>query len=696
MPIDVRGKDGYVVAPPSVHRSGSVYTWEIKPEEVPLAQAPPWLLDFVSKKSTSTGVGKLKVVAADLSDAPGVAEGKRHSEALRLIGAELGRGQDPAIVETNALAWAERCTPPMPEEEVRRIVTDLAESDTLKALANQEDIEALPIPDPPPWPVLDDAALYGLVGDIVRAISPHSEADPVALLVQTLVVFGNMVGRGPHYLVEGDTHHTNLFAVMVGKSSKGRKGTSMGRVMQLARATDPDWCRNCVTRGLASGEGMIWQVRDPIEKNEPVKEKGQVVRYEKVIADHGVEDKRLLITETEFAQVLRVLRREGNTLSPILRAAWDGEDLRSLVKNNPVKATGPHSSVIGHVTRDELKQYLTATEMFNGFGNRFLWVYTRRARLLADGGGRVNLECLSDRLAGAVMHARSVSQMVRTPAASELWRTAYSDLTDDRPGLYGAMTGRAEAQVLRLSMLYALLDGSRLIDLPHMIAALALWCYCQETARLIFGEDDAAEDPLETKVLGLIRAKPDGMTRTELHKALSGHLPAKNLVKSLASLRDRRLIVAKTEETPGRRAERWFPVGACEGSEGSERSELSAPAALPSLSSHTPHASGGGADRGFVVRACEGSERGELSAPASLSSLSTHPSQASDGGSLSGLTGQRDHALVVSEQAQTNSVNTSSEEAQPVMGDVLTSPSGTISAAVDDTQDDAETEEVIL
>src|SRR6185369_15445845 len=34
------------------------------------------------------------------------------------------------------------------------------------------------------WPVIDDAAFHGLAGEVVRTIEPHSEADPVALLLQ--------------------------------------------------------------------------------------------------------------------------------------------------------------------------------------------------------------------------------------------------------------------------------------------------------------------------------------------------------------------------------------------------------------------------------------------------------------------------------------------------------------------------------
>ncbi len=98
------------------------------------------------------------------------------------------------------------------------------------------------------------------------------------------------------------------------------------------------------------------------------------------------KDNRLLIVEGEFSSTLKVLNREGNTLSPVVRNAWDSGDLNTLVKNNPAKATGAHISIIGHITKQELLKHLDETEAANGFGNRFLWVYVDRSKILPEGG----------------------------------------------------------------------------------------------------------------------------------------------------------------------------------------------------------------------------------------------------------------------------------------------------------------------
>ena len=119
-----------------------------------------------------------------------------------------------------------------------------------------------------PWPTIDKAAYCGLVGHIVQTLLPHTEADPVALMIQTLTTAGNVIGRLPHYPVEADQHRTNLFAVLVGDSAKGRKGVSFGRVRSVVEIADEPWAKDRIKNGLSSGEGFIYAVRDPVEKYE--------------------------------------------------------------------------------------------------------------------------------------------------------------------------------------------------------------------------------------------------------------------------------------------------------------------------------------------------------------------------------------------------------------------------------------------
>ena len=407
--------------------------------------------------------------------------------------------------------------------------------------------------------MLDEAALHGLLGEIVRTLEPETEADPFGILLSFLVVFGNVVGRGPHFPVEGDRHHTNLFTVLVGDSSRGRKGTSLGRTLSLFDSADLDWLKDCRTTGLSSGEGLIFAVRDPVEGLEPIKEKGKILGYQNVVKDQGVTDKRLLVLEPEFAQTLKVLKREGNTLSPVVRQAWDSGALSVMTKTNAARATETHISILGHITRPELAKCLCDTDCFNGFANRFLWAMVRRSKLLPDGGNGVDLASLQQKVAKALADARKIGTMNRSPEARQLWHQLYPELTAEKPGLYGAVVGRGEAQTLRLSMLYALLEGVGVIEVSHLKAATAVWRYCEASARIIFAEDQGeTADPLEQLLLLTIRQEP-GINRRGLHRAIGGHLPAKAIVPALARMRDRGQIRCEMVATGGRPSECWFP-----------------------------------------------------------------------------------------------------------------------------------------
>jgi hypothetical protein len=417
------------------------------------------------------------------------------------------------------------------------------------------------IPTDPEWPTqLQPEALCGLVGELVETLDPHTEADPAALLAQFLIAFGNVVGRVPYFTAGADRHFPSEFGVLVGASSKGRKGSSWSTIEHVLGMADAEWLNACVQTGLSSGEGLIWAVRDEIAAQEAMRtgKERRISGYQTVVKDHGVSDKRLMVVEPEFASPLRVSERDGNTLSPVVRQSWDTGRLRVLTKNSPARATGAHISIIGHVTRDELLKYLTDTEAGNGFANRFLWVAVKRSKLLPDGGRlhTVNFAPLIRRLTDAVGFARTVGTMSRDEEAGELWNEVYGQLTRDRVGLYGAVTSRAEAHTLRLSCLYALLDRSPIVRVPHLAAALEVWRYCEDSCRFIFG--DSLGDVTADTIRAALRRYPAGLTRTEISSLFDRHKSADQVTRALELLRSQQMAEFRSRPTKGRPAERWF------------------------------------------------------------------------------------------------------------------------------------------
>lgn len=351
----------------------------------------------------------------------------------------------------------------------------------------------------PVTPQFPDDALYGLAGDIVRKLRPQTEAHPAALMAGILTRFGNIVGRTAFFQVEDTQHFCNLFAANVGLSSKSRKGTASARISRIFEAVDLGWHANRNFSGLSSAEGVIWNVRDS-----RIGDEGETV-------DAGVPDKRMLVYEGEFASALQVMKREGNTLSAIIRNAWDGRSLQSLVKNNPAKATGAHISILSDITLDELQLTLAMADKLNGFANRFLWLHCERCGLKPFGGDDIDWEDEIARLQSAVDVTKERKRVFMDRNARLMWQRAYEDLSEALPGSVGAVTSRGEAQVIRLALIYAMLDESQHIRVEHLQAALAFWGYAVKSARFIF----ECLSPEQNQILGFVDVP---RTKTEIYK----------------------------------------------------------------------------------------------------------------------------------------------------------------------------------
>ena len=148
---------------------------------------------------------------------------------------------------------------------------------------------------------------------------------------------------------------------------------------------------------------------------------------------------------------------------------------------------------------------LTECDLFNGFANRFLWPAVERSQLLPE-GGQIDPEAFKGfavKLREVLSKARKVRQMVRDSEAREHWHSIYGELTAECSGMLGAVTSRAEPQVLRLSMILALSDGSSTITLAHQKAALAIWNYSFQSANRFFGRKPSNAHAL--KILNVLR-----------------------------------------------------------------------------------------------------------------------------------------------------------------------------------------------
>jgi hypothetical protein len=386
-------------------------------------------------------------------------------------------------------------------------------------------------------PALGDAALYGLAGLAVRTLAPHTEAHPAAILLQLLAVFGNLVGRGPHCMVDATRHGLNLFVVLVGESSKARKGTSWSQIARLVAEVDYPWLSTRVSSGALTAGGLIHALRD----------------------QQPPTDRRLLALSEEFASVLYALKRGKAQLSPLLRSAWDSGNLPILDMNQRLQATGTHISLIGHITQRELALSLHCSEAHNGFANRCLWASLQRSGCLPEGGNLTAgaVSAVARELRRAVDWATATPEILfhRDDAARELWHDIYPALSQLAPGLRGAATSRAEAQVLRLSAIYAALDTSSVVGPLHLQAALAVWDYCSASASDLFG--DSTGDVIADRILESLAGSPEGLSKDQIRRLFHGHISCDRIDAALEQLMGLGAASHRNEPTRGRSSTLW-------------------------------------------------------------------------------------------------------------------------------------------
>src|SRR5262249_44966648 len=130
----------------------------------------------------------------------------------------------------------------------------------------------------------------------------------------------------------------------------------------------------------------------------------------------------------------------------------------------------------------------------------------------------------------------------------------------DRPGLLGTILGRAEAQVIRIALIYALLDNTEQIDLPHLRAALAVWGFCEDSTTQIWG-DIIGDDVADSILAALKTAGLAGLGRTEISNLFSRHVPSARITMVLETFQRAGKVERVPGPTVGHGEQRWRYTG---------------------------------------------------------------------------------------------------------------------------------------
>ncbi len=433
-------------------------------------------------------------------------------------------------------------------EAVRRAIADAStparrEHQPEPDNAPDDEPEARHVNQPRP----SESMLYGLAGDVGKTATATTEANPYAVCMGFMSFLSGMAGRDIYLPVGNTRHHPRLFTLHVGRSSRGRKGDALSLVHRIRHAIDKRELTSGTTGGsllgqvhtggLSSREGLVMFIHNGFKQG-----KDEVP---------AIEDKRLWVVESEFANILQQSKRDGNTLSPALRDAWDGVSIKPATKSLPLWTTDPHIAIAAAITPTELVELMKARELSNGFANRFVIFWAERERLIPfpSATSAADLLGLVERTEKVLRFMKGdypASKDNRAMTLSHEARTVYERLyrglnaTIGSPRLDGILERRAP-MLLRMAMLFAMTDLTLAIEVRHIEAAQAWVTYWVDSVRYIFGEaaDEASiaeRQESADKLLAFLTQKGEA-TRTEITvECFNKHAPPGGLNAVIAEL----------------------------------------------------------------------------------------------------------------------------------------------------------------
>lgn len=352
-----------------------------------------------------------------------------------------------------------------------------------------------------PRPSLKNAALHGILGEMVEAACANSEAVPTSVAIHILGRFAATLGRTAYIQIGDEQRHLRMFALIVGPTAKGRKGTSSQMPRKLFDMVElnflqyASWLPLQQLSALATGEGLIHRLRDPHTWSTGDKEH----------VDPGVADKRLFCDVSEFAGVLAQGRRDGSTLTTVVRDAFDGVPLTIPTKTSFNRASHTHVVIVGSVPETEIVRNLNEVDKTNGFANRFPMFYSARDKIVPSPKPTDEklIRKFAEHLAWAIWEGSQLGEVPMSTEARGYWEgELYGEIENaDYPPNVSSLLARRTTHTLIFAALLALLNRGKVIELKHLEAANAWMDYWAETVLFVFSSGEQNEQAIKDKSL---------------------------------------------------------------------------------------------------------------------------------------------------------------------------------------------------
>lgn len=471
-----RHDDGYVIGPGSRHPSGHVYDTLRQPSGMPydIAELPErWAAAALEESKRPDFV----IQGRRLPEV-----GERHDwlrDQARYLRGVLG--DDRAALRAAMLAKNAQLSQPKTEADVDRAIGEVYEKfpadpveevqERVSARLDQlEELDLLGAPTTGAFPAEPGpAAFAGLLGELVEDLAGGTDASLTGLLGSTIAYAGALI-PGHAYFHRDQT--SSPYIALVGESSIGRKGTAMTRVMDAwAHALETSTVHRTVLDGINSGEGLV-----------------AALHYRR---EHHVGEPTVgLLFEEEYATLLASRGRDGSTLDPKMRQAFDGGPLSNRKAGETKTVMPPYwlPALIG-ITPVELRSRLEPGALQSGSANRWLYLAVTRRDVVPTNSAPVYSKAHREALLEAHKAALRTPPLLTVEPRVTKMLAEYADfLPTTAFGVAKDLTRRLGIIAFRVALVHALVERSVKVTRAHLDRAIALTEYARRGIAWVFGD----------------------------------------------------------------------------------------------------------------------------------------------------------------------------------------------------------------
>ncbi len=304
--VDVKAEGGYVIAPPSTHKSGRKYEWaqERGPNEIEIAELPDSWIRALPRKGQEPPKTNQPIAHAEKGDvmqraqayvakASAASEGTRNDAAFRLAGHVASFGTNGSSlgesdIITLLAGWNLRNSPPLEESELRQCVASALANGTPRPPKGMSDLRPAEYRDTPAATPRKEIT-YKLITSAELATGDYK----VEYAIEGAMVFGQplLIG-GPQknlktsILVDGGVSAASG-GYFLGKFKVARPYRTMIMSAESGMASLQDIAHrvcNVAGRRLAELSNLFWSPDIPKFGSHDHME-----ALEKFLADNGIE-----------------------------------------------------------------------------------------------------------------------------------------------------------------------------------------------------------------------------------------------------------------------------------------------------------------------------------------------------------------------------------------------------------------------